>query len=127
MESHVARVRKTENGLLRHIAGSTRVQQIRVFASPVRIRRGRNEVVDMKGRAAVVPLLTMKAINATEHELVAEPIAKAAVVLVTRGTVPSDVRRDWILKSDHETSLSFFGKLENNLFSSSFSTSVRSE
>lgn len=81
-------------------------------------------MLDMERHPAAVPLLAMKAVNATEGELIAEPIPKTTVILVTRGAMTSDVRRGWIFKSDHETALFFFGKVENSLFSSSSSASV---
>ena len=90
----------------------------------IRISHGRNEVLDMERDATAAPLLTMKAVNTAECELIAEPVPETVVILITRGTVTSDVRRDWVLKSDHEPALLFFGKPENSLFSSSSSTSV---
>lgn len=124
MKRHLAGIWKTKNGLLRLIAGSTRVQQISVFALTIRIRRNRNEVIDMERRPAAAPLLAMKTVNATEGELIAKPISKTAILLVAHGAMTPDVRQVWILKSDHETSPFFFGIPENSLFSSSSSTSV---
>src|SRR5258706_3680518 len=114
VKRHFAWVRNAKDGFLRLITGCTRVEQVRVLAFPVRIDRHRNEMVDMKCRAAVVPLLTMKAVHASKHKLVAEPIPIAAVVLVTHGAMPPDVRLGWILESDHQALPTFIGKPENS-------------
>jgi hypothetical protein len=58
-------------------------------------------MVDVKGAAAGIPLLAMKAIDAPEHELVAEPITIAAVILVTSRAMPPRVRLPWVFEADH--------------------------
>ena len=58
-------------------------------------------MIDVKGAAARIPLFAMKAIDTPEHKLVAEPIAIAAVVLVTSGAMPPKVGLPWIFEADH--------------------------
>ena len=68
---------------------------------PSWVSADRNKMVDVKGAAAGIPLLAMKAIDAAEHELVSEPIAIAAVVLVTSRAVPPKVGLLWVFEADH--------------------------
>src|SRR5258705_9096892 len=113
MKCHSTWVWNSKNCTLRFITGCTCIEKIRVFAFPARIDCHRIEMVDMKCRATAVPLLTMKAIHATKHELVAQPILIAAVVLVTCRAMPPGVRLCWILKSDHQTLPTFIGTPES--------------
>jgi hypothetical protein len=71
VKSDSARIWKADDGLLRFIALRTSEKQIRILAFSVRIHGSRYEVLDVKCRTAIVPLLTMKAIYAPEDELIA--------------------------------------------------------
>src|SRR5260370_23212594 len=119
VKCHFTWVWNSENCILRFITGCTRIEKIRVFTYPARIDRHRIEMVDMKCRAAAVPPLTMKAVHAPKHELVAQPLPIAPVGLVTRRALPPHVRLRWILQSDHPTLPAFIGRLENSLSSRS--------
>jgi hypothetical protein len=101
VKGHSARIRQAENSLLCFVASCAGIDQVRIFEFPGRVRGNWYEVIDVKGRAAVIPLLTVKAIYTPKEELIPEPIPITAIVRITRRTVPPRVRRGGILESSH--------------------------
>src|SRR5580704_17302269 len=103
MKGHLARVRYAKDGPLCFIASRTGVYQVCVFASSIGVCRYGDEMVDVECGAAVIPLLAMKAVCATEDEFIPEPVPIAVIVFITFRAVAPDVRHGGVFESKHQT------------------------
>ena len=83
------------------IAIVTGIKQVRIFQPSAWVFGNGYEVLEMERGSPAVPLLSVQAIDASEHEFIPKPIPKALVVLIAARTMPPDVRRGWILESLH--------------------------
>src|SRR5438067_11517408 len=86
---------------LERVAAGTGVNQIRIVAYARGIVFLRNDVIDRERRGAVrIPHFPLKARNATENELVAQPRLEVAVIRVSGRRVFPHVWRGRINESD---------------------------
>jgi hypothetical protein len=69
-ERHLTRIGNSQHGFLGFVTGRAGIEKIRVLALPVGIGGYRDEMVDVERCAAIIPLLTMKAVYAPKRELI---------------------------------------------------------
>ena len=101
MKRYLAWIWYAEDSPLGFIAPCTGIEQVFIFAFSAGVRRYRDGMVNMECCAAVIPLLAVETVYASEGEFIPEPISITVIVIHTRWTVPPDVGCRGVLESSH--------------------------